>query len=202
MIKKLLTYLLCLLAFTTTYADNPSYDIRTFDISGVKLGMNTQQAVNALTSSLNIDKSKIQFQKFIPENPVLKKKVPNYFSYKDGTTEITVHFKPAIPVDDQNPMRVHMVTYKLPYSNENTRMIRDKAFEKYGMPTSGYHENHHIGHSYTWCQLDNSKKVSNCTNSGGANLKKSATELKLYDPSYHEKVFQYLNQKKTVTPKF
>ena len=150
--KQRFFFLFCLLAVLIVVqakAENQprSVDADQLDISGVRLGMNTSEATEALSTKQHIDKSVIEFDKFPSSNPITPTKEPTYFTAKVGIGKITVHLTPKVPYDKQNPMRVSMVIYEMPWTPDNVKAMMSSALEKYGQPSNGT-----IGVVYQWCK--------------------------------------------------
>ena len=173
------------------------YDASSFDIAGVKLGMNWNQAVEALTNQLNVGKNDLRLDKYLREDIVLKKKIAKYFVYENDDFRIQVSFVAAIPVDQTNPLRVNLITYETNRTNENMQKMRDTAFQKYGTPTNGFRDNDHVSMKYSWCSYDQSIKFNSCFNAIGAKLEVTAPQLQLSDPTYLKNIQAYMNKQKS-----
>ncbi len=178
------------------------YNVRDFDIAGVKLGMNWNQALTALTSQLNIKESDLLMDKYLREDIVLKKKVPKYFVFENDDLRVQVSFVAAVPIDEINPLRANLISYETNRTNDNMMKMRDKAFEKYGTPTNGIRETDHVSTKYSWCRYDESIKFNTCFKAIGAKLEVTAPKITLTDPTYLKNIQVYMDKLNSKEMKF
>jgi hypothetical protein len=108
-------------------------DVTTFDIGGVKLGMNPSEAKTALQAKCARDHGKFDVTTVLTDNPYLRGKTYLQFMHCVATgSETTVSFL-AIP---PGSIVVNRVNYKMPWSAENERALKESAQAKYGEPTN------------------------------------------------------------------
>ncbi len=178
------------------------YDASDFDIAGVRLGMNWNEAVGALTNQLNIKESDLRMDKNLREDIVLKKKIPKYFVFDNDDLRIQVSFVAAVPIDNDHPLRANLIAYESNRINDNMMKMRDIAFEKYGIPTNGIREADHVSTKYSWCKYDETIKFNTCFNAIGAKLELTTPKLTLTDPTYLKEIQVYVDKSKSNGMKF
>ena len=193
--NKIFVVLLTTFFMHSAQADKQQYDATAFDIAGVKLGMTKDEAVQALTTFLQIDESALRFPSYLLKDQVLNRKIAKNFTYEADGVRVQVSMVPAIPIDEENPLRVNLITYETKRTDENMHNLRDKAFEKYGLPTNGVRENDHVGNKYSWCSFDTSVQNNSCFNAIGAKLELTAPRMQLTDPTYLKKLQEYMANK-------
>lgn len=193
--RTLQLFILLFLSAASSQAEQAQYDATAFDIAGVKLGMNKTQAVAALTGFLQVDESALTFPSFVMKDQVLNRKIAKNFHYEADGVRIQVSMVPAIPIDEDNPLRVNLIMYETKRTDENMHALRDKAFEKYGTPSNGVRETDHVSMKYSWCSFDTSIKHNSCFNATGAKLELTAPKLQLTDPSYLKDIQAHMQQK-------
>ncbi|WP_395376427.1 hypothetical protein [Marinicella sp. W31] len=191
---------LIMLLLTTSFvcsaqAQKQQYDATNFDIAGVKLGMNKDEAVTALTTFLKVEESALRFPSYLLKDQILNRKIAKNFTYEADGVRVQVSMVAAIPIDEANPLRVNLITYETKRTDENMHSLRDKAFEKYGLPTNGVRENDHVSRKYSWCNFDTSIQNNSCFNAIGAKLELRAPTIQLSDPTYLKKIQKYMQNK-------
>jgi hypothetical protein len=199
--RKFLTFCLCIIATAVCSAASPTaYKVKDFEVSGVKLGMTTAQAVDAVIRKYKIDKSQIKFEKSLLSNTVTNKPESGYFYVDiDSTKRVWVTLDAKIPLDKINPMIVINVNYATPYTPDNKKLMQDAAFDKYGEPTDKS-----FG-VITWCTKPIPRGGGCLQINGepqGFELRLSGTSLDLKDETYHKIRSDYLDKLKTSKPAF
>ncbi len=85
-------------------------DVTTFDVAGVKTGMDYDQAVKAMTDHFHVPASALNVDKFPMMNAVSGNKQPQYVGYEKDGVELSVHFEGRVPVDQSQPLAVSLIT--------------------------------------------------------------------------------------------
>jgi hypothetical protein len=198
-----LSFCLCIFATTICSAATPTaYEVKDFEVSGVKLGMTTAQAVDAVITKYKIDKSQIYFDKPLPgfPNAVTNKPESGYFYVDiDSTKRVQVDLVAKIPPDKLNPMIVVKVNYRMPDTPANKKMMQAAAFEKYGEPTDKS-----LG-LMTWCTKPAQHGYGCLQINGqqqGFELGLGGTQLDLRDGTYRKKYDDHVDKLKSSKPTF
>ena len=154
-------YLLMHAAFLSAHASFKKhqhfYDITQFDIEGVKLGMSLQEAQAAVIKSLKVPESAVKLVSDVTLSEITEVTTPLYFSVVKDKAKLIVFFKPAIPVDKDQPLRVHTVSYQLRWHSQDAASMRSSVIKKYGYPTNGIKR----GDKYSrleWCWVPPEKE--------------------------------------------
>jgi len=170
-------------------------DVATFDIGGVKLGMTPAEARAALQGKCKRDLGKFDETTVLTPNPFqLGKKYAAYMHCKTEATDTMVGLV-AIP---SGAVVVERVIYKMQWSVENEKALKDSALAKYGEPTNIVQMNN----APEWCNEPNPiwKGGPACKDSRGPSLLVVRSELQLADPRYAQQVWDYQKAKQTVKP--
>jgi hypothetical protein len=183
---------------TIGHAENhPAVDAGQFDIAGIKLGMSTGEAIDAVCAKLHIGRNSVKFGLREPL-PVSKRIEPKFFSLGTDKFSITVHLEQKIPFDARNPMVVCDIVYEQPWTRENASAMETMAFEKYGPPSNGAG-----GLGYVWCLQPHRYNGGGCDNNfNGPVLEIAGTTLILRDPRYFRAVIDLINKKNSSRPEF
>lgn len=189
---------ICLAVTTLSISATPkAYEIKDFDVAGIRLGMTTAQAVDAVISKYKIDKSRIKFLPPYP-NPITNKKELNSFSVDfDSNKRLQVDLEAKIPPDRDNPMIIVRVLYKMSDTPDNKNLMTVSAFDKYGEPT----DKQLIG-TYFWCSKPALHGIGCSQNQRGLELIQAGTSLTLQDGGYSQLSSDYLKNLKNSKPAF
>jgi hypothetical protein len=190
---------IALLASAAVLADSPrSVDAATFDIGGVKLGMSKDEAVKAITTTLNLSKNEVVFDKYPSQNLITGKKEPTYFTVAHGIGKFTVYLGPNALTPNASSTIVDMIRYEMPWTPENVAAMKKAVIEKYGEPSNGT-----IGVTYEWCLKPSPNTGIGCGGFfNGPVLAYSGVSLKLTDPKYGEALSDFRNKKISAKPTF
>lgn len=194
----LLVSALAAVAFAPAHAASPrSVDARTFDVAGVKTGMDFDEALAATAKNFNVGKKDIRIG-YATNNPVTNTKMPMNFSYdKDGVSFI-VHFEPRVPVDKQRPLAVSQIRYELPWTPANKDAMGKAVVEKYGRQS-----NYPNDLSLEWCQKPSTNPGMGCsTDMTQAVLKYSGVSIQMHDPAWMNARIEYMERSQTRKPSF
>ncbi|CUJ72797.1 hypothetical protein [Achromobacter kerstersii] len=186
------------LALTPAHAAAPrSVDARTFDIAGVKTGMDYDEAVAAAAKNFNVSKSEIKAG-YATVDPVTNTKTPKDFSYRKDGVELVVHFEPRVPVDKQRPLVVSQINYEMPWTPANKDAMAQAVVQKYGRQS-----NYPNDLSLEWCTKPSSNPGMGCsTDMTQAVLKYSGVTVHLYDPAWTNARMEFMNQSNARKPSF
>lgn len=185
-------------AVAPAHAASPrSVDARTFDVAGVKTGMDFDEALAATAKNFNVGKKDIRIG-YATNNPVTNTKMPMNFSYdKDGVSFI-VHFEPRVPVDKQRPLVVSQIRYELPWTPANKEAMGKAVVEKYGRQS-----NYPNDLSLEWCAKPSTNPGMGCsTDLTQAVLKYSGVSIQMHDPAWMNARIEYLERSQTRKPNF
>lgn len=194
----LLVSALAAVAVAPAHAASPrSVDARTFDVAGVKTGMDFDEALAATAKNFNVGKKDIRIG-YAMNNPVTNTKMPMNFSYdKDGVSFI-VHFEPRVPVDKQRPLVVSQIRYELPWTPANKEAMGKAVVEKYGRQS-----NYPNDLSLEWCQKPSTNPGMGCsTDMTQAVLKYSGVSIQMHDPAWMNARIEYMERSQTRKPSF
>lgn len=194
----LLVSALAAVAVAPAHAASPrSVDARTFDVAGVKTGMDFDEALAATAKNFNVGKKDIRIG-YATNNPVTNTKMPMNFSYdKDGVSFI-VHFEPRVPVDKQRPLVVSQIRYELPWTPANKEAMGKAVVEKYGRQS-----NYPNDLSLEWCQKPSTNPGMGCsTDMTQAVLKYSGVSIQMHDPAWMNARIEYMERSQTRKPSF
>lgn len=170
-------------------------DVATFDIGGVKFGMNPAEARTALQTKCRRDQGKFEETTVLTPNPYLPgKKYAQFMHCRTQGTDTMVSLL-AIP---SGAVVVERVSYKMQWSVENERSLKESALAKYGEPTNIVQ----MTKSPEWCSepVPTYQGGSVCKDSRGPVLLVVGSELQLADPRYAQKVWDDQKAKQTVKP--
>jgi hypothetical protein len=170
-------------------------DVTTFDIGGVKLGMNPAEAKAALQVKCKRDQGKFDETTVLTPNPYLPgKKYANSMHCRTQVTDTAVGLV-AIP---SGAVVVQRVAYGMPWSVENENSLKESALAKYGEPTNVIQMNN----APEWCNdpRPSWKGGPACQDSPGPMLRVVRSDLILFDPRYMQQVWDDQKAKQTVRP--
>ena len=146
--------------FSSSHADDNrwlSVDVQRFEIAGVGLGMDFEQARTAAAKHFHVPAKEIRPQSAAfgleaSKNTITQTKLPDEFIYRGSNGEkLIVTFSTRIPVDKAHPLVADSVKYMSGGSEESRAMLREAARTKYGVPSfTAYGMDH-------WCR--NPKKL-------------------------------------------
>lgn len=181
------------------------YDCTKFDILGVKLGMDSKEAVKLISDKTGAfpqgdgqglnpyGKAKNLFKK---KNTPLSKII----TFKKDGVKVILNVKTTVPQkkDKKGAMSVWRIEYELENVPVNRKSMAELAIKKYGKPT---HESKwEDRYSYTWCAppKDNPDRCD----VGEPVMNFSSATIKLEHFNYHKIVEAYFDDKKAVKPGF
>jgi len=194
-----LVFVVSILVLSSAYAGKMrSVDPRTFDICGVKIGMDYDQALAAVAQHFRVARSEIKPYSWLSENSITGTKFPGGFAYEKGGVRLHVRFVPRIPLDKVRPLVVHRVFYGIPDTQENRAAMRNAAVAKYGTPSSDVFE------AIEWC-TDHNLVMKTC-HPYQAILRITGISMELHDPElervWEEAEKKYLDSLKVTKPNF
>lgn len=170
-------------------------DVTAFDIGGVKLGMNPTEAKAALQAKCARDHGKFDVTTVLTDNPYVRgKSYPQYMHCVASGSETTVSML-AIP---PGAIVVDRINYKMPWSEENEKALKESALGKYGEPTNIIQ----MDSAPEWCNDPRPtwKGGPACNGTPGPSLRVVRSELILLDPRYRQQVWDDRKKKETVKP--
>ena len=181
-------------------------DARQFDIAGVKVGMDFEEARAAAAKYLNVPPSEIK--PFFHMSPVYGEsqivrdieaitgaKRHSGLVYEKDKVKLTISFEPRVPFDKARPLAVSEVEYGIPVSEENKAAMKEAAFDKYGEPTRW-------GGIMTWCAKVKQVSKDCSLSEDQAVLTYHGVRMNLADGSWQrakDKYFQDLKDSKAKT---
>lgn len=174
-----------------------SVDVRNFDVAGVKTGMDYDQAVAAVIQHYKISKDQIKPDPFPGINIVTQTKLPSYFNYEKDGTKLTVHFEGRVPASKEHPLVASMVSYELPWSQENSAAMAKAAQEKYGEQSNAPNKL-----PMQWCEKPSSNTGIGCIAGGQAVLEVSQVRMTLTDPAWQKARISFVNESQKRKPSF
>lgn len=171
-------------------------DFNAIDIAGLRLGMGYQETIETIAGHFGMTVEAVDAKAGKLDNQLLDQKLAQWLSITQGPETISVNFATRIPLDPNNPLVVDVVTYKLPWTPENEASMAQAALEKYG-------QNSNAPETYArqWCSNPAPNTMDVCPLSE-ARLTLVSTELQMTDNAYDRAVQDFLNEPKTVQPKF
>ncbi|WOB71292.1 hypothetical protein [Achromobacter xylosoxidans] len=174
-----------------------SVDARSFDIAGVKTGMDYDEAVAAAEKNFGVGKNQIKAG-YPTLNPVTNTKQPQNFSYEKDGVRLVVHFEPRVPVDKQRPLAVSQVRYEMPWTPANKDAMAQAVVQKYGKQSNFPNQL-----NLEWCQKPSTNPGMGCsTDMTQAVLKYSGVSVQLYDPAWTHARIEFINQSNSRKPSF
>ncbi|RZI76867.1 MAG: hypothetical protein EOP13_00560 [Pseudomonas sp.] len=174
-----------------------SVDVREFDIAGVKTGMDFEQAVAAATQHYKIQRNDIKVDPFPTVNLVTQTKLPTYFTYEKDGVKLTVNFEGRVPLNPSHPLTVSMVSYELPWSQQNSAAMANAARDKYGE-----HSNAPNNLPMQWCEKPSSNPGMGCARGDQAVLELSQVRMTLTDPAWQKARISFMNDSQKRKPSF
>lgn len=178
-------------------APQRSVDARTFDIAGVKTGMDYEEAAAAAAKNFHVGKNEIKAG-YATNNPVTNTKMLMNFSYEKDGVRLVVHFEPRVPADKQRPLAVSQISYEMPWTPANKDAMGQAVVEKYGKQ-SNFPNNLNL----EWCEKPSSNPGMGCsTDMTQAVLKYSGVSVQLYDPAWINARVEFVNRSNSRKPSF
>ena len=199
MLKLKAAFLISALTVSTlAHAQAPrSVDARTFDVAGVKTGMDFDEALAATAKHFQVAKKDIRIG-YAALDPVNNVKRPMNFSFKQDGVELLVHFEPRVPLDKQRPLAVSQIRYEMPWTPANKSAMAEAVVAKYGRQS-----NYPNDLNLEWCQKPSSNPGMGCsTDMSQAVLKYSGVSIQLNDPAWMNARIAYMDQTKSRKPSF
>lgn len=178
-------------------APQRSVDARSFDVAGVKTGMDYDEAAAAAAKNFHVGKNEIKAG-YATNNPVTNTKMPMNFSYEKDGVRLVVHFEPRLPVDKQHPLVVSQVQYEMPWTPANKNAMGQAVLAKYGKQS-----NYPNDLNLEWCEKPSSNPGMGCsTDMKQAVLKYSGVSIQLHDPAWMHARIEYMDRSKSRKPSF
>lgn len=173
-------------------------DVTTFDISGVKTGMDYAESLKAITEHFNVPASSLDVDKYPAMNVVTGNKQPQYVAYEKDGIRLTVHFEGRVPADPNHALVASQISYELPYSTENKNAMATAAVKKYGVQSNSPYTTPMV-----WCKTPGKMATMACGPIPEQPvLKLSGTTLEMQDPSWTNARIKLMNSKQARTPGF
>ena len=169
-----------------------AYDINSFEVAGVKLGMSKTDVINSISTKYKVDKSKLNFNNF-GDFEILNVEI-------SSTSRVVIHLNLKIPADKPGQLIVTEVAYDMPYTQDNKKLMNAAAFEKYGEPTGK-----ESGIFTKWCSKPDPRGDGCLYLKGdpqGPELGLSGTKLTLSDPTYIKTRQDHLDKLRSSKPAF
>ena len=145
-------------------------NVSKFDVAGVKLGMNKEEAIAAIKEKFSSKDSDMEYKESETKNTA-------ELTVKDDVHNIFLRFNRNI--NDSGELGVYWINYTLPSSKENVSALNAAAQEKYGEPTQD------DGTKMSWCAAPIIEKHDRiyikCDESRGAILVRQGTIIFLRD---------------------
>ena len=185
------------IAAITATAAPKSVDARTLDVAGVKTGMDYDQAVTAVMQHYKVSKDQIKPDAFPSVNIVTQTKLPSYFNYEKDGVKLTVHFEGRVPVSRERPLAVSMVSYELPWSQQNSAAMASTAQDKYGEQSNAPNKL-----PMQWCEKPSSNIGVGCIAGEQAVLEVSQVRMTLTDPAWQKARITFMNDSQKRKPSF
>lgn len=174
-----------------------SVDARTFDVAGVKTGMDMEEAIAAIANNFQVSKKDIRIG-YASDDPVLKTKTPHTVSYAKDGVELMVHFEPRVPLDPKRPLVAAQISYEMPWTPANKQAMADAVVQKYGKQSNFPNDL-----NLEWCVNPSTNPGMGCGNDmKQATLKYSGVSIKLVDPAWINARIAYVDQSKARKPSF
>ncbi|RYF47686.1 MAG: hypothetical protein EOO38_11680 [Cytophagaceae bacterium] len=174
-----------------------SVDAKTFDVAGVKTGMDYDQAIAAVMQHYKISKDQIKPDRYPGVNIVTQTKLPSYFNYEKDGVKLTVHFEGRVPMSKERPLVVSMVSYELPWSQENSAAMAKAAQEKYGEQSNAPNKL-----PMQWCEKPSSNPGIGCVAGEQAVLEVSQVRMTMNDPAWQKARISFINESQKRKPSF
>ncbi|NKG32014.1 hypothetical protein FVB43_18455 [Erwinia rhapontici] len=172
-------------------------DVTTFDIAGVKTGMDYDESVKAITEHFHVPASSLNVDKHPGINAVTGNKQPQYVAYEKDGVKLLVHFEGRVPADAKRALVVSQVSYEMPYSTENKNAMARAAVEKYGAQSNAPYT------PMVWCNSPGKMATMACgPDLEQPVLKLSGTSLQMNDPSWTNARIKLMDSKQARKPGF
>jgi len=152
-----------------------SVDVNSIDIAGVKTGMGFEEARVNLARYYNIAPDTLIIGKPV-NDPVGKPDLPTSVEYRKGGIVVRVGFVKRVPEDSRRPLVVNQITYRLPFSKDNSEQMSKLAIEEYGEPSNALNDL-----PMQWCENPDPKDTLSACRNKNALIMLSGTTLTLYD---------------------
>jgi hypothetical protein len=175
--------------FPSVHAKEPrSVDPRTFDVAGVKTGMDYNEARAALAAHFKVPVSEVKPGPMNLKNPATE---AAWIIYEKDGVRVQAGFVTRVPIDKNRPLVIWHIDYSIPWTKQNEEALRKAAIEKYGETSNGE----------SWCGKPNPNPGMGCfTGAEQATLKVGSTGLNLIDPAWRIAYDQYRDSLKAVKP--
>lgn len=193
---------------STAYTAQRSVDVRDFDIAGVKIGMDWNQALGAAAKHFQVAPADFKVgEKATKYNPIIHKitglDIPSHFSYRRGGINFFVNFIARIPVDKNRPLVVTVINYDITQTGANIAEMKKASLAKYGEPS----EPGRVlsGAEIEWCANPKTTQYTPriCADTdNNAVLSLDSTKLTLKDYEWTRKLNTFINREKDIKPSF
>lgn len=182
----------------SSQAESPRMvDVSGFDVAGVKVGMNYDQALAAAAAHFKVERNQIKPGPAM-ENVVTGTKLPKWFSYEENGKKLSVHFEGRVPPEKKHPLVVSQVIYEMPWTKQNEDAMLKSAIEKYGPPTREM-----LGGPPRWCEKFDPENLGlGCSGVEQPFLELAGTKLFLVDQKRIQDVMRFRDAKNSKTPNF
>ncbi|MCL2162165.1 MAG: hypothetical protein FWH56_09840 [Betaproteobacteria bacterium] len=120
-----------------------SVDADTLDIAGVKLGMDYDQVISAMTDHFKLSPTEVKSLKAgttLKDDPLTKTKQPGYVIFRKDGISMEVSFRVRSPIDNAHPVGATSIKYMITNTPQNVSMLKETALAKYGPPSDDRHK--------------------------------------------------------------
>ncbi len=121
-------------------------DVTSFDIAGVKLGMNYNETLAAMSKHFKLSSNEIEKFTQKSQNRITKNQQPTAIRYNRDGILLTVEFFARIPVESGNPVAVSRINYGIPNPKGNISALKEASISKYGQPSDNRYQS-----NLMWC---------------------------------------------------
>lgn len=174
-----------------------SVDARTFDVAGVKTGMDFNEARAAAAKHFQVPENQIKAGSLYL-NPVTNTQLPNTLSYDKNGVRFLIHFEGRVPKDPKRPLVASQIRYEIPWTSENKDAMGKAALAKYGKQS-----NYPNDLVLEWCATPSSNSGIGCPGAlTEAVLKYSGVGIELVDPAWINARIKFVDQLKSTKPGF
>ena len=104
-------------------------DVKSFDVGGVKSGMSVEEARSAMQKNFGVSADKIRASESMDyQTPtvITGSKQVMYLVYENDGTRMQVSFQPRVPYNKTNPMAAWLISYEIPWTNENQEAMKKR----------------------------------------------------------------------------
>lgn len=142
-----------------------TYDVNQFEVSGVKLGMSVEQAVEGLVKHYGIKRGKIALtNRPKPLQITGAENVPRELRYKPEDIDVFIFFEPSLAVKDTHQSVVSSVSVES--KNQTPESIVQAAVKQYGPYTFIRNaDDDPENRKYLWCNGLDSRRKNSCDRS-------------------------------------